>query len=146
MSNYTRRKAGEIIRYHTHQCIKPQNVATHTWNIMRIYCEKYGSPGSHVWYYILHHDVAEIYTGDMPFLAKRGQPVLKKLLDEMESDALEKMGIVMPELSEKERLQVKICDLLEMKEYAETEVQMGNWDMREVINNIDKALEKIANG
>jgi hypothetical protein len=42
--NATIRNAGDVVRYHTRKVIHRQDVANHTWNVMRIYTELFGMP------------------------------------------------------------------------------------------------------
>jgi len=76
--------------------------------------------------YIVYHDIAEIGTGDLPFPVKAHHPGLAEVLHEVEAEVLDNMGIVLPALSVQQRLQVKLCDLLEMYEWGQEEMKLGN--------------------
>lgn len=139
----TTRGGGGLLRYHTMACIHPQTVAEHSWNVARIYTERYKMPRAEVYFYILYHDVAEVITGDIPFLVKRRYPHLKEVLNEAEKDAYKQLTIILPKLTDTEMKQIKICDLIEMGEYALGELRMGNLDMQIVVDNIDEALNQM---
>ena len=138
-------RAGRTLRYHTWTVHHRENVAEHTFNVMGIYLERYGPMSPEVSTYILLHDVAEVVTGDMPFIMKRKYPVLKLVMDDAEADTLTEMGLELPTVSTEELYKIKICDLLSMKFYAEAEIAMGNEAMQEVVDNINDAVEKMQN-
>jgi 5'-deoxynucleotidase YfbR-like HD superfamily hydrolase len=141
--NATIRNAGDVIRYHTRKVIHRQDVANHTWNVMRIYIETFGLPRAEVLAYILYHDVPEIITGDVPFQIKRLLPELKIELRIAEFYAIGKLKYQEYDISTTEKYRVKIADLLEMKEFAEEEIAMGNSTAQDIIENINIVLEEM---
>lgn len=140
-NNATVRNAGDVIRYHTRKVIHRQDVANHTWNVMRIYTERYGIPRAEVYVYILYHDVLEIVTGDIPFQIKRNVPAMKQASLLAEQHAMATIKIPYVPITAEERHRVKVCDLLEMREYAEIEIAYGNAFADDIIHNIDQALK-----
>jgi 5'-deoxynucleotidase YfbR-like HD superfamily hydrolase len=135
--------SGYVARYHAHRTIHKQTVAEHTWRMMVIYVQHFGSPPSHVWQYMLTHDSQEYVTGDIPFVIKRMYPELKSILQKIEYDVATTMGIPDIQLTDVEHWRVKIADLLEMKSFAEDEIAMGNTTAVDIIENINKALEQM---
>ena len=75
--------------------------------------------------YALHHDLGEITTGDIPYIAKRDFPDLKKAADEAEAQSLVKLGI---ELTTDPMIKfiVKVADMLAVSREIQTEVTLGN--------------------
>lgn len=142
-ANATLRNAGDVVRYHTRKVINRQDVANHTWNVMRIYTERYGIPRGEVYAYILYHDVAEVITGDIPFQIKRYLPEFKEAIVEAELHAMYKLGIGPIEITPDEVRRVKVCDLIEMHEYAMTELNHGNTTAWDIVDNINTALEQM---
>lgn len=134
------RCAGMVERYHTWPIRKP-TIADSTWHVMRIYWQVFGSPPAAVWEYVHFHDVAELGTGDTPFFAKRKFPDIKVALDNAEPVVLASMGVELPTLTDVEWRRFKACDLLEMHEFAKTEMMMGNALAMPVIANVTNALE-----
>lgn len=121
------RHAGSVHRYHTHPTLRAQTVAEHSWHVMRLFLELFPEEVTvEVLTYILYHDVAEIGTGDLPFPVKASHPGLAEVMHDVEAEVLDNMGIVLPDLTDRQRLLVKICDLLEMWEWGREEVTMGN--------------------
>jgi len=94
--------------------------------VAQIYCEIFGLPRAEVLYYVLHHDDGELYGGDVPAPVKRDVPAMKAASDEAEVIGIGKLGVVMPELMQTEWQCFKICDFLEIWEYACSELHMGN--------------------
>ena len=142
-NNATVRNAGDVVRYHTRKVIHRQDVANHTWNVMRIYTERYGMPRAEVYKYMLYHDVAEVITGDIPFQIKRNMPEFKEASVEAELHALYQLGIGPMEITPDEIRKVKICDLIEMHEYAIMEINYGNTLAIDIVDNIETALKQM---
>jgi hypothetical protein len=106
--------------------IHEQTVGHHCWRVACIFVEVFGLPRAEVLYYCLHHDSGELYAGDIPFGVKKNVPGLKEAMDTAESIGLKQLDIRLPELTKEERVQVKICDYLEMHETGEHELNLGN--------------------
>lgn len=139
--NATIRNAGDVLRYHTRKVLHRQDVANHSWNVARIYTQRYGIPRAEVYVYIIYHDVLEIITGDIPFQIKRNVANMKTACMEAELYAATQLDDMMfVDLTERELKRVKICDLLEMKEYAEIEIAHGNSLAADIVININTAL------
>lgn len=121
------RHAGNVKRYHTHPTLRTQTVADHSWHVMRIFMELFPDAVTvEVLTYILWHDTPEIGTGDLPFPVKATHPALRAEITELEQEVSDNLGIVWPELTTRQRLLVKVCDLLEMTEFGCEEYTMGN--------------------
>ncbi len=118
--------AGTVTRYHAWPTLRQQTVAEHSFNVLRLYVQIWGDPPREVTRYIVMHDLGELVTGDLPFPVKTRFPELKTITGSIESEAVKDMGFEWPELSDVHRTMIKICDLLEMTEYALLERQMGN--------------------
>jgi 5'-deoxynucleotidase YfbR-like HD superfamily hydrolase len=121
------RLAGLVERYHAWPTIKRQTVAEHCWRAATIWSEVFDEiPPGHVYYRILHHDSGELFAGDVPFGAKQLVPGLhdRYKAAEAEGQARLKLRSVFP-LSRVEQRRLKICDLLEMAEFACHEMQLG---------------------
>ena len=118
--------AGCVKRYSTWPMIREQTVGHHCWRVACIFVEVFGLPRADVLYYCLHHDSGELWAGDLPFGVKIQVPGLKESIVRAEEMGLAQLGIHLPELTKKELSQVKICDLLEMHETGEHELNLGN--------------------
>jgi len=121
------RLAGLVKRYHTWPVIREQNVAEHSFHIMRIYLTLFPSKMSlNVWEYILRHDMPEQTTGDPPYPIKVRFPALRPVYDEMEAAAAERQGWKMPDVTSEQKRLIKICDMIEMWEFGMEELAKGN--------------------
>lgn len=123
---HSTRYAGLIQRYHMWPVLRRQTVAEHTWHLMRIYRELFGTPPVNVWEYILYHDVDEMGTGDVPYQVKRSNPQLADLLREAGERWMDRVGLPHTLLAEAQREKVKLADLIEMAEYGVDEYMSGN--------------------
>ena len=137
------RNAGDVLRYHTRKVLHRQDVANHSWNVARIYVDMFGIPRAEVLVYIMYHDVPEVITGDVPFQIKRIMPELKAELATAESYAIGKLGYNEMMLTPEELRNVKIADLMEMREYAMSEIDHGNSMAWDIVENIKTALDQM---
>jgi hypothetical protein len=140
------RHAGGVERYHTWPMIHKQRVDAHSWQVMRLYRELFGWARPAVWEFMLLHDVAEIQVGDVPSYIKFNDEPLKAALGRAEIEAMDRAGVKLPELTELEFAQFKLCDILDRWEYALVEFTMGNRHaepiMRQAELEIDKWVDK----
>lgn len=139
------RAAGEVLRYHTWRTIRRQNVAEHTWQIMRILLTVWPAAPRNVIVHALIHDMGEM-AGDIQFPFKLLYPDLKRGADQAENhvrrrqqEALGAPDVRHP-LSPFERLVFKACDNLEMYEFGMVELNMGNKYARIVVERMQKAF------
>jgi 5'-deoxynucleotidase YfbR-like HD superfamily hydrolase len=137
--------AGRVRRYHTWPVIHQQSVAEHSWRVATIHGEVFGPPLSATLLYMLLHDVGELSSGDVPFLAKDAVPGYREAARAAEAMGRCTLGVRLEELSEGEQVRVKACDLLEMWEFGLIERRMGNEFADPVIactlRQLDKHLE-----
>lgn len=121
------RMAGQVKRYHTWPNVRPQTTGEHMWQAMRIWWQIWGPMPPAVSTYLLWNDAGELVSGDVSFMAKRRSPALKKALDVLEEEAIAEMGGPKTFLiSDYQKMQAKVCDLIEMLEYGLTELAFGN--------------------
>lgn len=128
----SKRVAGNVIRYHTWPTITNQTVADHTYHVMRIYHELFAGDPDFEWddrnvAHILMHDMGEQKVGDLPYPVKKNDPILAERVAIQEDLALgiqewPSRGMV----PDHQKNAIKICDLLEMAEYAQYEKNLGN--------------------
>lgn len=135
--------AGRIKRYHAWPTLHTQVVGEHTWQVMRIWYHIWGPMPPAVSTHLLFHDAPELSSGDIPHIAKRDAPEIREPLNKLEALACERMGI--PDLNKVglkgiDRIKFKLCDLIEMLEFAIVEMAMGNNLTQPVINNCGTAI------
>ena len=135
------RYAGMVKRYHAWPTIQQQTVADHTFHVLRIYMELWGCPEPVVLEHIVNHDLGELTAGDTPFPAKRTVPGLREAAEAAEQWGLEQQGKSLPMLKGGQNIGFKIADLLEMWEFAQVEVKLGNKLAIPIISNINHYLD-----
>lgn len=138
-------RGGKVERYHTIAGVS-QSVAEHTFNAAHIlYYITDGQCSKESLVFILHHDVAECETGDIPHCAKRDSTNLKILMDELEERAMSKKGLqhTMYGVNDGERRLIKLADLCEMGLYALHLDYLGNGQATYILYNVVQALEKL---
>lgn len=139
------RAAGEVRRYHTWAVIKDQNVASHTWQILRILLTIWPNVPRNVLVYVLVHDMGEM-SGDIQFPFKLMFTELKIGSDKAETHVRNEQGkrLGAPRethpLSPFERQVFKACDNLEMWEYSIRERNMGNLYANIMISRMNEAV------
>ena len=83
-------RGGAIKRYHTLEIIGEQSVASHSWGVAMILQYLDPNVSKEAILRALTHDVAELFTGDVPAPVKWDNPdlveVLKRIEDKYESD------------------------------------------------------------
>jgi len=120
-------KTARTRRYHTEPTDQGgQNVADHTFGTMLIMNYLWPYARKEVFIFLMTHDLPESFTGDSPAPAKRKNPKLWALLNEMEEDWLHENEIEVPELDDLEHIQVHVCDGLEALLYSAHQVAQGN--------------------
>ena len=132
--------AGRVRRYHTWAVHHQQTVGEHSWQVARVYTAIFGVPTAEVAHYVAHHDSAELIVGDPPFPVKATTPALKAAYDSLEWIAVQELGLKLPQLDERERRRVKVCDLVEMMEFGMCELEMGNRHAAAIVRNTGAAL------
>lgn len=141
-----------VKRYHTWPVLREQSVGEHTCQIFRIWWLTWGPPRPEVTTAILWHDAGEIGGGDVPFPAKRNDPLLKSAHDAVEDKAVlamtgsELVFDQCAELTDSERIRIKICDLLEMHEYGKQEMMMGNRMAEPIVLDTFEAIRELERG
>lgn len=123
----SQRFSGQVTRYHAWPTIRQQTVGEHCWQVWRIYNKLFGPPPEYVTYHIIFHDSAELQTGDAPFLFKKGlSEETRREIRIAEYGVELDLDIHMMEIDDVYKNRIKVCDILEMTEFARDEILMGN--------------------
>ena len=127
-------RGGAIKRYHTLEIIGEQSVATHSWGVAIILQFLEPNVSKQAILRALTHDVAELFTGDVPAPVKWDNPdlveVLKRIDDKYESE----IGIEY-ELTPQEIALGKQADMFELLVFCVRQRRLGNTNMNEVFSN-----------
>lgn len=130
------RDAGAVTRYHAKRTLRRQTVAEHTFGMLMLLKQVMNPtwPSHGLWRIyeaVMHHDLPELITGDMPAPIKRAHPELGPLMEEIESDLhplYRDYG-----LSGEEATLVKWADRMELVLWCLEEYRMGNTYMADTI-------------
>lgn len=125
------RLAGEVSRYHTWPHIRQQSVGEHSWQVARILLSIHPTASRSMLIHCIIHDAGEIGTGDVPYPIKKENPNLKVIMDELEDETVNAMGVkwnfpVPILLSPEEKIIFKLAEFIEMWEWALKEQMLGN--------------------
>lgn len=118
------RDAAAVKRYHTQRTIRQQPVGEHSFGMLLLIDQVYPECRKEVWRAIMHHDLPELMTGDMPGPMKRASPQLGVLMEELEQDLAPLYQDI--DLSTHEVAVIKWCDKVELVLWCLEEAKMGN--------------------
>lgn len=130
------RDGNHVRRWHTRRVHHQETVGEHTANVMAIVfalCHA-EPPSARLLSAVLMHDTAEQWTGDVPATAKWDSPELRSALDELECRKMLENFLVLPDLTEQERLTLKWADMLDLCYFCLDELRLGNVNMSEVFD------------
>lgn len=135
------RDAGAVKRYHVKRTLRQQSVAEHTFGMMMLLKQVLEGPGAiavdwcNLYGAVLHHDLPELFTGDIPAPIKRAHPQLGPLLESIESELapLHRTDHE-AQLSATELSLIKWADRIELVLWCLEEYRMGNTYVRQTIS------------
>ena len=118
---------GATKRYHTHDTLRQQSVAEHSFGVaMFCYLLADHSPSANLLIAALSHDLAEHRVGDVSSPVKREHPELRSLIYRIEKGVLAKFGFEPADLTPAEERTLKIADNLEGIHNCIRERTLGN--------------------
>jgi 5'-deoxynucleotidase YfbR-like HD superfamily hydrolase len=120
------RNGFQVRRYHTCRRLQTETVGHHSANIQAIIIKVDPAASRELLIAALFHDVAEYYTGDVPYPYKRDNPGVKKELDADEGIWMRKHSIPQPMITPKEAALLKFADMMELVLTSIEELNMGN--------------------
>lgn len=127
------RDAAEVKRYHTQRTLRQQTLGAHSFNMLLLVDQLAPMARKEVWQAVMHHDLPELFTGDMPAPIKRLHPELKVIMQEAEEDLTPLYREL--HLTVGEEQLVKFCDTMELTLWCLEEWQMGNRYVKACIVN-----------
>lgn len=125
------REGGNVRRWHTCPTISTQTVAAHSWGVAMLvrYITHPDALTTTLLLHALEHDLAEVQTGDIPYCAKVQFPDLKAASLAAEATINSNLDIMTVPLSPTEETIIKVCDMLELMQFALEERMLGNRNM-----------------
>lgn len=122
----------DVKRWHTHNVLKEQNLANHSWGVALILMEI--ANGDHeLLQAALVHDLHESESGDIPYPAKRRYPLIGGAVDAQEYDFNNKNFDFLNKLTPDQQHKLKWADMFELLLYAQREVNLGNKYMAKTV-------------
>lgn len=127
------RDAGAVKRYHVKRTHRTQTIAEHTFGMLMLVKQVAGpflneARMVNLYEAILHHDLPELFTGDVPAPIKRAHPGLKPLMDSIE-EGLAPLYKNVDDLYPEDAALVKWADRMELVLWCLEEVRMGNTNL-----------------
>jgi 5'-deoxynucleotidase YfbR-like HD superfamily hydrolase len=113
-------------RFHTHPMNQPETVGHHSALVAAFLQLAYPDCSKNALVYAVFHDLAEFAVGDIPSPTKRTLPNSKQALDALEETTFAAYLVSPPILSNEEKAQVKVADILAGLATCLTEHLMGN--------------------
>lgn len=139
------REGGQTMRAHTRPYLGYYDVAMHSYNATNLLFMLYPKePSMDLVKAVMWHDIAERWTGDTPAPAKWASKLLKSLLDSLEEQVYEQLGLLEPfkNLTEDELNWLSAVDLLELYIWSKEQKAMGNSNAEYMTRRIIKLFEE----
>lgn len=112
-------RTGKVMRYHAQPDVPCQSNAEHMWGVAVLMLKFYPDCDKDMLAAALTHDCGEADVGDIPSPTKNKVPQIRKLIKELEHEALDKLGLNYEGgLIQHEVTALKICDVLEGLHYT----------------------------
>lgn len=118
--------SGYVRRMHTWPVIKEQTLAQHQWGVVTHLHRMYPKATKNLILHAQFHDCGEIISGDVPAPLLVKNPQIKRTIDNLQTEFLEKEGIYLAALSPGEQQLLAIADRLELLDMCRVERSMGN--------------------
>lgn len=109
----------DVERYHTQADVPAQTLADHSARVALLVMKIWPDARPQVTQYALIHDIGEKITGDLPYTTKLIlAPEALDQIDALEADYVQNFLGINIEISENEKMMVKVCDYLELMLYC----------------------------
>lgn len=117
-------QSGNVVRFHNSIGMDCQKNSDHQWEVALILQHIYPQCSKELLLAALTHDAAEYFTGDIPFPTKQASPELKSVLDKLEREWEERMGVHF-DLHPEEKFFLKLADTFSGMWYCILQVREG---------------------
>ena len=131
-----------VKRFHTTCRNQEETVGHHSANVCAILLRLLpDSCSGNLLTAALLHDVAEVYTGDVPAPYKWDNPHIKQGLDKGEQDYALKHNLTLPVLTPQERQILKLADMLDLILSSLEDCGRGNQSAWDLVENGAKYID-----
>lgn len=127
--------SGSVVRYHCTLIDKKQTVDSHSWETAVILTRIYPECSKELLEFALLHDCGEVASGDAPAPIKKRYPSLKQTYDEIETIALNSMGVFQPDFTTEEKLALKWADYLSGLYFTTRRLRAGDQEAATIRDN-----------
>ena len=138
--------AGDVRRCHALRALTESTVASHSWGVTALVVALFPDDVSvNLLKAALFHDIGEHVTGDIPTTMKwRLPPTANDAIDRLEREA--RVAIIgadpMIHLSYRDKLILKLCDMVEFGKFVEKEIKMGNSELIKVQKRVEAVVRR----
>lgn len=123
---YRAREGGHVERCHTVPHVGTYKVSEHTAQMLFLLDVLYPSATLRLWRAVLHHDLSEAITGDVPGGVGKVDPELRKVYEEATEVISEEFGWGDEDLTDHERRWLAALDKLELYLWCHDQANLGN--------------------
>ncbi len=143
------RDASFVTRWAISRCLKKQSIAEHSFYVA-MYADmvadfiKWQGDRALLLRFAIWHDMAEVFTGDIPGPVKRDAEFKGSMrISHIVNDVFKPYGLYIEDLSEyKEHYEIiKVANLIDEVAYQMTEMQMGNRTLEKVTQHSQRRLK-----
>jgi 5'-deoxynucleotidase YfbR-like protein len=120
------RSGGHVQRCHYFPHHGGYSVAEHSFQMALLLDCLHPNPTPAMFSYVLRHDLAEKWIGDIPGSIKRDVPGLREYLKGVESKIEDERGIAIPGLQPEEEWWIKVLDNVEFMMWCDEQSLLGN--------------------
>lgn len=117
--------SGGVQRFHAVPGMTKQTNAEHSWGVAVTLQHIYPECSKELLFWALVHDCPELETGDIPHPFKEKYGLIKDYLIEDEYEWYSTNGVLFQELSERDKIALRIADCLEGMKYCLSRYMTG---------------------
>jgi len=132
---YQSRACNNVRRFHTRERIREETVGHHSANVCAILLYLNPEIPRTCLVYALMHDWPEHFTGDVPAPAKWADEDLSNSIQRLEGMFWQDLGAYPPEITEDEKMYLKLADMLDLVLSSYDECHRGNQFATELVQN-----------
>jgi 5'-deoxynucleotidase YfbR-like HD superfamily hydrolase len=127
---WSARRGASVRRFHTVPLVGEDSVGKHSHGVAVLCCALSNyHPSAELLKAALFHDLAEQETGDVPATTKWANPQIKTLLETVEEQHNQAMGLNVT-LTPEEKLTLKWADMLDLMYFVVEQRELGNTNVK----------------
>lgn len=127
-------ESAKVRRWHNKPSIPVQTTGEHSFNMLLCLIVLHPAPSADLMEAIIRHDIAERISGDFSHDMKKQYPVLKEIDNEIAESFQQELGLRPLNLTDADKLWLKLLDQLEVLTYLELCVE-SNDETQDIYEN-----------